>query len=146
MDSPLRVVRRLNEALRARSRKLLRDSPDPRVGVEVTGSCDFNVTLINFMEPAHRCTAVPLKEESQYGMGNASVSWHADSSLQDMSTVAVYHQTEGGAGSADNSWRVALKTLDGVTPALTVPLRSHRTYYMLRDFNAHHHHAVLTKP
>lgn len=54
------------------------------------------------------------------------------------------YSTEGGANGKDNSWHVALKTLDGVTPALRVPLRSHRTYYMMRDFNAHHHHAVLT--
>lgn len=73
--SPFRVVRRLNDALRRRSGELLRESPDPRVGVGVTGSCDFNVTLINLMEPAHKCVAVPLKEEGQYGMGNASVSW-----------------------------------------------------------------------
>lgn len=77
--SPLRVVRRLNEALRGRSRQLLCDSPDPRVGAGVTGSCNFNVTLINLMEPAHKCVAVPLKEEGQYGMGNTSVSWQGGS-------------------------------------------------------------------
>ena len=142
--SPLRVVRRLNDALRARCRALLTSAPDPRLGAHVTGSCEFNVTLINLMEPAEKCVAVPLKEEGLYGMGNASVSWHSDSSLQDMSTVAVYHQTAAGAKSKEDSWHVALKTLDGVTPALRVPLRSHRTYYMLRDFNLHHHHAVLT--
>lgn len=93
--SPLRVVRELNETLRARTRQLLRASPDPRVGAKVSGSCEFNVTLINLMEPAHKCTTVQLKEEGQYGMGNASVSWHSDSSLEDLSTVAVYHQTVG---------------------------------------------------
>jgi alpha-ketoglutarate-dependent dioxygenase FTO len=66
------------------------------------------------------------------------VSWHSDSSLQDVSTVAVYHQTDD---DDDDSWAVALKTLDGVTPAMRTPLRSREMYYMLRDFNAHHHHA-----
>ena len=84
-----------------------------------------------------------LKDEGQFGMGKASVSWHSDSSLQDTSTVAVYHQTSGGIDGDDTSWHVALKCLDGVTPALRVPLRSHSAYYMMRDFNLHHHHAVL---
>ena len=60
--SPLRAVRELNQSLRARARQLLRESPDPRVGAKVTGSCDFNVTLINLMQPAHECVDVPLKE------------------------------------------------------------------------------------
>ena len=66
------------------------------------------------------------------------MSWHSDSSLQDVSTVAVYHQTDD---DDDDSWAVALKTLDGVTPAMRTPLRSREMYYMLRDFNARHHHA-----
>lgn len=32
---------------------------------------------------------------------------------------------------------------DDVTPALRLPLKTRETYYMLNDFNAHHHHAVL---
>jgi alpha-ketoglutarate-dependent dioxygenase FTO len=32
---------------------------------------------------------------------------------------------------------------DEATPALRLPLRTRETYYMLADFNAHHHHAVL---
>ena len=139
--SPLRVVRRLNDAMKRRSRALLMRHGDARVG-DVTGSCEFNVTLINLMEP-ERKESVALKDEGQFGMGKASVSWHSDSSLQDTSTVAVYHQTSGGIDGDDTSWHIALKCLDGVTPALRVPLRSHSTYYMMRDFNLHHHHAVL---
>ena len=139
--SPLRVVRRLNDAMKRRSRALLTRHRDARVG-DVTGSCEFNVTLINLMEP-ERKESVALKDEGQFGMGKASVSWHSDSSLQDTSTVAVYHQTSGGIDGDDTSWHVALKCLDGVTPALRVPLRSHSAYYMMRDFNLHHHHAVL---
>ena len=203
---PFRAVKRLNDALVSRSTAVLRASSDPRLGDGVDGSCDFNVTLINLMEPASRCAEVPLKDEALFGMGKArsvrsphadwfprprsrgarrslrtsfspgvslrpslafdpdtprclstpsdafelrpdvalndgttqtSVSWHSDSSLQDVSTVAVYHQTDDD----DDSWAVALKTLDGVTPAMRTPLRSREMYYMLRDFNAHHHHA-----
>jgi alpha-ketoglutarate-dependent dioxygenase FTO len=94
------------------------------------------------MEPERR-ESMALKDEGQFGMGKASVSWHSDSSLQDTSTVAVYHQTAGGIDGDDNSWHIALKCLDDVTPALRVPLNSHETYYMMRDFNMHHHHAVL---
>ena len=138
--SPLRTVKRLNDAMKQRSRALLAKHADPRV--KVTGSCEFNVTLINLMEPERR-ESMALKDEGQFGMGKASVSWHSDSSLQDTSTVAVYHQTAGGIDGDDNSWHIALKCLDDVTPALRVPLNSHETYYMMRDFNMHHHHAVL---
>ena len=138
--SPLRTVKRLNDAMKQRSRALLAKHADPRV--KVTGSCEFNVTLINLMEPERR-ESMALKDEGQFGMGKASVSWHSDSSLQDTSTVAVYHQTAGGIDGDDTSWHIALKCLDDVTPALRVPLNSHETYYMMRDFNMHHHHAVL---
>ena len=80
--SPLRVVRRLNDAMKRRSRALLTSHRDARVG-DVTGSCEFNVTLINLMEP-ERKESVALKDEGQFGMGKASVSWHSDSSLRDL--------------------------------------------------------------
>jgi alpha-ketoglutarate-dependent dioxygenase FTO len=77
---PFRAVKRLNDALVSRSTAVLRASSDPRLGDGVDGSCDFNVTLINLMEPASRCAEVPLKDEALFGMGKArSVrSPHAD--------------------------------------------------------------------
>ena len=141
---PFRILRALNETLIDRAEAYLRANPDPRVGgADFLGPHRYNVTLVNLMEPAERCVDVPLKPEGRYGMGDASVSWHSDSSLQNLSTVAVYHQCEGGIESRDDSWHVALRALDGVSPALRVPLPSHATYYMARDFNANHHHAVL---
>lgn len=131
------------------------------------GSCRFNISLINFMEPAGRGD-VALKQEQEFGLGTTSVSWHADSSLEPFSTIGVYQQLyengsgKGGGGGGSNkkdrkrkgggssaaeedAWRVAVRvTGDDVTPALAFPLVDRATYYMLGDFNHHHHHAVLT--
>ena len=156
--SPLRVVRELNETLKARSARVLKqtrvttrdDEMMSRHASRHDGSCDFNVALINLMDASAAASRsdVPLKDESRYGMGPTSVSWHSDSSLQPFSTVAVYHvcfdeRSKNLQKKNDSSWHVALRALDGRTPALRVPLPSRATYYMLRDFNAHHHHAVL---
>jgi alpha-ketoglutarate-dependent dioxygenase FTO len=154
--SPLRVVRELNETLKARSARVLKQTRVTTRDDEMTsrrtsrhdGSCDFNVALINLMDASAAASRsdVPLKDESRYGMGPTSVSWHSDSSLQPFSTVAVYHvcfDERSNQKTNDSSWHVALRALDGRTPALRVPLPSRSTYYMLRDFNAHHHHAVL---
>ena len=143
--TPLRVVRGLNEALKKRAARVLKQNRDQRVGNGLyDGSCAFNVALINLMDPADvsQNAGVPLKNETSYGLGPTSVSWHSDSSLQDFSTVAVYHICDD---ERDQSWHVAFRTLEqpAITPALRVPLPSLSTYYMLRDFNAHHHHAVL---
>ena len=92
--SPLRVVRELNETLKKRSASVLRQTRSPpNASSKSDGSCDFNVTLINLMDAkaAALKSDVPLKDESKYGMGPTSVSWHSDSSLQPHSTVAVYH-------------------------------------------------------
>ena len=59
---------------------------------------DYNITLINYMEPCNEMKnqkstnhISQLRDEEFYGMGKASVSWHADSSLQDNSCIGVYH-------------------------------------------------------
>ena len=77
------------------------------------GSCAFNLTLINAMDPA---SARPdLKPEPTFegvSGGKAvpvSVSWHADSSLEHFSTIAVYHATDAPQGSKNDDWRVALR-------------------------------------
>ena len=49
-----------------------------------TGSCKCNLTLVNCMELVCH---VALKEEEAHGMGKALVSRHADSSLQDYSSI-----------------------------------------------------------
>jgi hypothetical protein len=67
------------------------------------GSAAFNVALCNRMDTAGclgRTMRMQLKEEREFGMGKVSVSWHADSSLEDGSTIAVYvaHMMEGKEG------------------------------------------------
>ena len=103
----------------------------------IAGSADFNLTLINYMEPtasragARRPNPQGLKSEPEYGMGKVSVSWHADSSLENHSAIAVYHvETRdgggggggGGGGSAQQRpavpWRLALRvSLDAEGPS-----------------------------
>eukprot|EP01134_Creolimax_fragrantissima_P008472 CFRG8472T1 len=124
------------------------------------GSCRYSVSLINYMFSANK-SQIPLKDEVVYGMGPTSVSWHADSSLQDYSTIAVYQITGNGdiASSQCNTerstkeskhvpdqddWQVAMRVIaDDITPAVAVSLKSGETYYMMDDFNHHHHHAVI---
>lgn len=51
------------------------------------GPAKFNVTLINYMDPAAMSM---LKEEPYYGMGKMAVGWHHDENLLTHSPVAVY--------------------------------------------------------
>ena len=50
------------------------------------GQSIFNVTLINKMTTHKR-----LREEPMFGTNKYSVGWHADSSLEHFSSIAVYH-------------------------------------------------------
>ncbi|KNC74826.1 hypothetical protein SARC_12634 [Sphaeroforma arctica JP610] len=130
-------------------------------GVVPRGSCKYSVSLINYMF-CEKDSKVPLKNEAVYGMGPTSVSWHADSSLQNYSTIAVYQITGNGpiAGSqnqtkrssktsdttkgSEDDWSVAMRVVaDDVTPAVACRLKSGETYYMMDDFNHHHHHAGM---
>lgn len=52
-----------------------------------TGPVQFNVTLLNYMDPA---AMSQLKEEPYYGMGKMAVGWHHDENLISHSPVAVY--------------------------------------------------------
>jgi alpha-ketoglutarate-dependent dioxygenase FTO len=159
-------IKRLNERLRRRAVALWREHPDARcagVGEREDSDASYNVSLVNLMAPASvagRDPVAPLKDENIYGMGAASVSWHSDSSLKENSTVAVYHhcgdddssdseeglppkKKESSSETSRPSWHVGLRALDGTSPALRVPLATDSAYYMCRDFNATHHHAVL---
>ena len=128
------VVRELNEQLKERTRRAL------AAGRHEKSECDYNVTLINYMETVEE-SEVALKDETMYGLGATSVSWHSDSSLRENSTVAVYHTY---AAPKRRDWCVALRALNVECPVLRVPLEDRATYYMCGDFNATHHHAVLT--
>ncbi|KAI1890133.1 hypothetical protein AGOR_G00170510 [Albula goreensis] len=109
----------------------------------------FNITLLNYMEPA---AMNDLKEEPYYGMGKMAVSWHHDENLVPSSPVAVYNYScpgdkggSSGEGDVDGtSWRVGLKVAwDIHTPGLALPLRSGDCYYMRDDLNRTHQHCVL---
>jgi hypothetical protein len=131
-------------------------------GKDVVGSCRYNLTLINRCYPEGE--VVKLKKEPGFGRDRCTVSWHADSTLEHYSSIAVYHCTKGeGASEGDKPWRVALRVCHNAegpmmgkahlleanqasiasAPALAVPLASGSAYYLLDDFNHHHQHSVL---
>ncbi|TDH17329.1 hypothetical protein EPR50_G00007290 [Perca flavescens] len=114
-----------------------------------TGPVKFNVTLLNYMDPA---ATGQLKEEPYYGMGKMAVGWHHDENLISHSPVAVYshschndkgESSEGGSGEMA-CWRIGLKVAwDIHTPGLMLPLESGDCYYMRDDLNSTHQHCVL---
>ncbi|XP_058486062.1 alpha-ketoglutarate-dependent dioxygenase FTO isoform X1 [Solea solea] len=115
-----------------------------------TGLDKFNVTLLNYMDPA---AMSQLKEEPYYGMGKMAVGWHHDENLITHSPVAVYsyscHDDKGGSGEGGSGqktcWRVGLKVAwDIHTPGLVLPLESGDCYYMRDDLNSTHQHCVLS--
>lgn len=69
----------------ATSRGQSRSQPSP--SQKHTSQAKFNVTLINYMDPA---AMSQLKEEPYYGMGKMAVGWHHDENLLTHSPVAVY--------------------------------------------------------
>ncbi|KAJ7994889.1 hypothetical protein DPEC_G00254140 [Dallia pectoralis] len=119
-----------------------------------TKSCprpvQFNVTLLNYMDPS---SMSQLKEEPYYGMGKMAVGWHHDENLVSLSPVAVYsyscHDNDKGVSSEEGPvekrcWRIGLKVAwDIHTPGLTLPLQSGDCYYMRDDLNRTHQHCVL---
>ena len=148
------AIGQLNQALSKRSTILL-----DKLKKKEVGSCAFNLTLINRCFPRDS-NIVKLKYEPFFETEKCTVSWHADSSLEHYSTIAVYHCTKGG--DHDDSWRIALRVAPyaegplvskqlkeaaadttGRAPPVAVPLPSRHTYYLLDDFNHHHAHAVL---
>lgn len=84
----LRKVGDLSEWMRLRAAALLIEETKKggKAGGEA-GSCAFNLTLINRME----CSAATrdLKPDPLFAMGKCSVSWHADSCLEDFSTIGM---------------------------------------------------------
>lgn len=155
----LRTIFDLNRILTERTKEHLSDLNGKRAArnAEATrGRLGFDITLINLME-----STVGLKDEPSLGQGKCSVSWHADSSLENFSNIAVYHLIDKEA-DADGRWSVGLRvahnsegphasrrgtdiSVETKTPPLTVSLPSGSTYYMLDDFNHHHQHAVIAE-
>ncbi|CAJ1942268.1 unnamed protein product [Cylindrotheca closterium] len=125
------------------------------------GRSNFDICLINRMEAYD-----DLKPEPTMGNMKASVSWHADSSLEQYSTIAVYQTLippKNSTSNNDGQWYVALRVAHdsegpqasrrgkGIessiikeTPPIAASLPSGSAYYLLDDFNHHHQHTVLT--
>jgi alpha-ketoglutarate-dependent dioxygenase FTO len=130
-------------SIRDMNRDMIRMTQQKLQGAGQGGSCQYNLTLINYMEPS---SAIPLKEEEFYGMGKASVSWHADSGLQDHSSIGVYHTLPTQKASKWD-WRIALRRNPDDNPEdappVVVPTRSGDLYFLLGEFNHTHQHMVL---
>ncbi len=106
--------------------------------------CQYNLTLINYMEPTAR-TRIGFKEEANYGMGKVSVSWHADSSLQTGSSIGVYHCLPTQKSSKWD-WRIALRPSPesgNSAKPIVVDTKDGDAYFLLGDFNESHQHCVL---
>jgi len=142
--SALVMVGMLNDTLKDRTQRVLDKEIAPHV--ELVGSADYSLTLINRMEPTS--LKKDLKRDKDYGMGKTSVSWHKDSGLTDFSSIAVYHslrKTDESTSSGNIPWKVAVRVADKdtKTPPLCVPLPSGTLYYLLDDFNHKHEHTVV---
>lgn len=153
------TIGELNEQIRSRAQALNESS-----GKDIFGSSQFNLTLINRCFPSSvSARTFPLKKEPHFGKDLCSVSWHADSSLDHYSTIAVFHfevpQSTADNATHDKGWRVGLRVQVNAEgpqqgkpagseehcslPAVSVSLPEECIYYMLDDFNHHHQHAVL---
>ncbi|CAM9518140.1 unnamed protein product, partial [Ectocarpus fasciculatus] len=146
------AIGRLNDEMIRRSSQLLEGQRS--VDRPYTGSCQYNLTLINRCFPDG---TIDLKKEPMFEKNNCTVSWHADSSLEHFSTIGVYHVALDGDAPADGSgeqWRVSLRVRHDsegpnkhpeiyMTPPVAVPLPRKCCYYMLDDLNHHHQHSVL---
>jgi alpha-ketoglutarate-dependent dioxygenase FTO len=111
--------------------------------------------------------ATDFKLEPTIEQDQIAVSWHADSSLEHYSNIAVYQliledcgsgvEKQTGTTTAAEDWSLALRVTphaegptikadhapDTSVPTLSLKLSSGSAYYMLDDFNHHHQHAVL---
>eukprot|EP01041_Mallomonas_annulata_P005412 gene5412-10828_t len=87
-------IGKLNKNLISRSKQLLQDLNRPKIG-----SCEYNLTLINRCFPKDE---VKLKDEPLFKKEKCTVSWHADSSLEHYSSIAVYHCTGISTDSNNN--------------------------------------------
>lgn len=87
-------IKKLNDQLISHTKKLLKNHCNTRIGYESdssVGSCDYNLTLINRCYPEDSKVVSKLKDEPLFKLDKTTVSWHADSSLEHFSSIAVYH-------------------------------------------------------
>jgi mRNA N6-methyladenine demethylase len=154
----MRAIYHMNQEMIRLTKEQLRQYTPQRTNQ--LGSCEYNLTLINYMEPSSEAA---LRDEEAYGMGKASVSWHADSSLQDYSSIGVYHTLPTQKASKWD-WKIALRrnpddhaketdsskttrtaaaTNNKTVLPVVVPTKSGDAYFLLHDFNHFYQHMVL---
>ena len=115
----LQTIRSLNYVLNLRGQYLIQNDKNGGIG---GSSTNYNLTLINHMLPLSAEDTLDrnrkLKNETCFDDDPCSVSWHADSSLENYSTIAVY-QTLNKANDYDNlPWRLAVRVqLDAEGPS-----------------------------
>ena len=80
-------VGKLNKILSERTAEHLQNSKKTEIG-----SCNYNLTLINRCFPINS-SVVKMKLEPTFNNEKCTVSWHADSTLEHYSSIAVYHCT-----------------------------------------------------
>jgi alpha-ketoglutarate-dependent dioxygenase FTO len=150
--SALAAIKELNEKMIQMTKLAAASQTSP------IGNCDYNLTLINYMEPTSH-VSVGFKEEANYGMGKVSVSWHADSSLESGSAIGVYHCLPTQRAGVSWDWKIALRpsqdpllnTAGGLdqqsklSSALPIAINTKDgdAYFMLGDFNENYQHCVL---
>jgi len=92
LQKALQSIERLNIGLGEKTQQHLkmlqkqRQQRSPNESLVLRGRSHYNVTLINKMTIHKR-----LREEPMFGANKYSVGWHADSSLEHYSSIAVYH-------------------------------------------------------
>jgi alpha-ketoglutarate-dependent dioxygenase FTO len=84
-QDPLQIMYQLKQVLRQRSRHYLDELQRQRQDALLRGRNDFDICLVNRMEYSSRLKLEPTMQQHR-----CAVSWHADSSLEHYSTIAVY--------------------------------------------------------
>ena len=150
-----RLMEKLNSNLVRRTKSHLKNMSTFKN--EPKGPCEYNLTLINRMEPLSRFES-ELKNEPMFSKEKCSVSWHADSTLQHFSSIAVYHKFYDEGDKTRKPWKIGLRVAcdsegptrsklmtsnDSKTPPVAIDLPNSSAYYMMDDFNHHHQHAVI---
>ena len=116
-----KTICNLNETLTKRTSHHLADLNAKREnrGAELAkGRAKYDVTLINRME-----NSPDLKTEPITGEGKCSVSWHADSSLEHFSSIAVYHSIIDDPNVKQRSKLIGDGTIDQMSTRWSVALR-----------------------
>ena len=127
----LHSILKLNEHCEARAYTHLEDLKRRRLTqrdskVVSVGSNKFDIALINRMDSKE----MNLKLEPKFQREKCSVSWHADSSLEHYSTIAVYHLILDNDGnelnspsSINQSWSIALRVSPNAEGPNVSPLK-----------------------